>query len=187
VEDVRAVLSFLSAVAREFDLALLLIHHLRKRGKALPMMDLVTADDFRGSSHIIAMARSVLALSIIQDGPEPDRNGPRRMEVVKTNLCRYPPALGVRFEDNGRPAPEICYGEVPQPHREPTKAEACADWLLELLQEAGGPMQPKEVMVLGKEHGFKQATIYRARKELEGTVVNTAGKKVRGNSWEYVG
>ena len=48
-------------------------------------------------------------------------------------------------------------------------------------------MRPKEMMELGKEYGFKQTTIYRARKELEGIVVNTAGKKVRGNSWEYVG
>jgi hypothetical protein len=183
VEDVRAVLSFLSAVAREFDLALLLIHHLRKRGKALPMMDLVTADDFRGSSHIIAMARSVLALSIIQDGPEPDRNGPRRMEVVKTNLCRYPPALGVRFEDNGRAAPEIRYGEVPQPHRKPTQAEACADWLLEVLEEAGEPVQPAEVLKLGKEAGFTQGVIYRARKQLEGAVVNTEGKRSPHNRW----
>ena len=47
--------------------------------------------------------------------------------------------------------------------------------------------RPKEMMEVGKEYGFKQATIYWARKELEGTVVNTAGKKVRGNSWEYVG
>jgi len=28
--------------------------------------------------------------SIIQDGPEPDRTGPRRLEVVKTDLCRPP-------------------------------------------------------------------------------------------------
>ena len=187
VEDVRAVLSFLSAVAREFDLAMLLIHHLRKRGKALPMMDLVTADDFRGSSHIIAMARSVLALSIIQDGPEPDRNGPRRLEVVKTNLCRYPPALGVHFEDNGRAAPEIRYGDAPQAYKKATQTETCAEWLLETLQEAGEPMRPKEVLVLAKEYGFKEGTIYRARKELEGTVVNTAGKKAPGNRWEYVG
>ena len=187
VEDVRAVLSFLSAVAREFDLAMLLIHHLRKRGKALPTMDLVTADDFRGSSHIIAMARSVLALSIIQDGPEPDRNGPRRLEVVKTNLCRYPPALGVHFEDNGRAAPEIRYGDAPQAYKKATQTETCAEWLLETLQEAGEPMRPKEVLVLAKEYGFKEGTIYRARKELEGTVVNTAGKKAPGNRWEYVG
>jgi hypothetical protein len=48
-------------------------------------------------------------------------------------------------------------------------------------------MRPKEMMELGKEYGFKQTTIYQARKELEGTVVTTAGKKVRGDSWEYVG
>ena len=38
--------------------------------------------------------------SIIPDGAEPDRNGPRRLEVVKTNLCRYPEALGVWFQDS---------------------------------------------------------------------------------------
>jgi hypothetical protein len=156
VEDVRSVLGFLGAVAREFDLGLLLIHHLRKRGKATPMMDLVTADDFRGSTHIIAMARSVLALSIIQEGAEPDRNGPRRLEVVKTNLCRYPPALGVRFEEgggegdqrgdhpstalgtgSGSPVPWLVYGETPREYREPTQAEVCAAWLVEVLEEAG--------------------------------------------------
>jgi hypothetical protein len=129
----------------------------------------------------------VLALSVIQDGPEPDRNGPRRLEVVKTNLCRYPRALGVRFEDNGRAAPEVCYGDVPKPHHEPTQTEECATWLLDLLREAGEPLQPKEVVELGKEYGFKEGTIYRARKELEGEVVNTMGKKARGNRWEYVG
>jgi hypothetical protein len=177
----------LSAAAREFDLALLLIHHLRKRGSALPMMDLVTADDFRGSSYIIAMARSVLALSVIQDGPEPDRNGPRRLEVVKTNLCGYPKPLGVRFEDSGSGTPAICYGDAPRPHREPTQTEECAAWLLETLQEAGEPLRPKEVVALGKEAGFSQGVIYRARKDLEGEVVNTSGKKARGNRWEYVG
>ena len=63
VEDVREILRFLGAVAGEWDVAVLLIHHLRKRGKGLPMMDVLTADDFRGSSHIIAMARSVMGLS----------------------------------------------------------------------------------------------------------------------------
>jgi hypothetical protein len=107
--------------------------------------------------------------------------------VVKTTVCRYPPALGVRFEDGGKAAPEIRYGDAPHIYKEPTKNEVCVEWMLELLQEAGEPMRPKEVMELGKEYGFKEATIHRARKEVEGTVVNTAGKKVQGNSWEYVG
>jgi len=154
-------------------------------------MDLVTADDFRGSSHSIAMARSVLALSIIQDGAEPDRNGPRRLEVVKTNLCRYPKALGVWFEDSheldegqcsheleipdcsgtglgeggdcggigGGPSvssgshsvPVVRYGDAPEAYREPAQAEACAAWLVEVLEEAGVPVRPWDVVALGKE------------------------------------
>jgi len=106
----------------------------------------------------------VLALSIIQDGAEPDRNGPRRLEVVKTDLCRYPKAF-----------------------KEPTQTEACAAWLVEVLEEAGEPMRPREVVALGKGAGFKEGVIYRARKELEGTVVNTEGKRAPGNRWEYVG
>ena len=200
VEDVRAVLSFLAAAAREFDLALLLIHHLRKRGKALPMMDLVTADDFRGSSHIIAMARSVLALSVVQTGPEPDRNGPRRLEVVKTNLCRYPEAVGVVVEEGGgegdhacpvgqvgppvqSAVPRVRYVGAPAGYREPTQAEECGAWLVELLEEAGEALSPKEVVGLAKEAGFSRGVVYRARKELEGVVVDTEGKFSPQNRW----
>ena len=160
----------------------------------------------RGSGHIIAMARSVIGLSVVQDGPEPDRNGPRRLEVVKTNLCRYPKALGVRFEEGpschelhelheegegggasvgsgSHSVPFVRYGEAPHAYKEPTQAEACAEWLLELLEEAEEPMRPKEVLALGKEAGFKEGVIYRARKELEGTVVNTEGKRAPNNRW----
>ena len=132
------------------------------------------------------MARSVLALSIIQDGPEPDRNGPRRLEVVKTNLCRYPKALGLRFEDNGNTAPALCYGDAPKAFKEPTQAEACAAWLVEVLEEAGEPMRPRDMLELGAEAGFTQGVIYRARKELEGAVVNTEGKRAPNNRWALV-
>ena len=84
-------------------------------------------------------------------------------------------------------APEIRYGDAPQPYREPTQTEACGEWLLETLQKAGEPMRPKEVLVLAKKGGFKEGTIYRASKELEGTLVNTEGKKAPGNRWAYVG
>ena len=38
-----------------------------------------------------------------------------------------------------------------------------------------------------KEPGLKQGVIYRARKELEGTVVNTQGKKSPHNQWALAG
>jgi hypothetical protein len=183
VEDVRAVLGFLGAVAREFELGMLLIHHLRKRSfGGLRLPGPVGPDDFRGSSHIIAMARSVLALSVVQAGPEPDRNGPRRLEVIKTNLCKYPPALGVAFEEEGG-APWLRYGEATREYREPTKAEACAAWLVELLAAAGEPVRPKDVVEAAEETGFSQAVLYRARKGLEGTVVDTGKKFAPDNRW----
>jgi hypothetical protein len=206
VEDVRAMLSFLAAVAREFDLALLLIHHLRKRAPlaALRAPAPIGPDDFRGSTHIIAIARSVLALSIVQEGPEPDRNGPRRLEVIKTNLCRYPPPLGVRFVEDGggsrqeepegardgdpaRAVPRVVYGPAPKAYRKPTQTEACAAWLLKTLQEAGAPLQPKKVLALAQEQGFTRTTLYRARRELAGVVVHTAPNRSPDNLWALAG
>jgi len=206
VEDVRGVLGFLGAVAREFELGMLLIHHLRKRSfGGLRMAGPVGPDDFRGSSHIIAMARSVLPLSVVpwpigqdrQAGPEPDRNGPRRLEVIKTNLCKYPPALGVVFEGGPSPlaplpegerggvggAPWLRYAEAPREYWEPTQTEECADWLVGLLAEAGEPVRPKEVYALAEEVGFKRGVVQRARREVEGVVVNTEKKMSPGNRW----
>jgi hypothetical protein len=183
VEDVRAVLRFLSALAYEYDLGLLLIHHLRKGGRvprcsAMVAADAVSADDFRGSGHIIAMARSVLALSIVQDGPQPDLNGPRRLEVVKTNLCRYPPALGVAFDPpatgsaSSGGAPILRYTDASEPYRRPTQTEECGIWLLDLLAHAGEPLRPKEIVAAAKKAGFTRATLYRARKELGDCIVD---------------
>jgi hypothetical protein len=176
VEDVRALLGFLSAVAREFDAGLLLIHHLRKRAK-VPLADLVTADDFRGSSHIIAMARSVLALSVIQDQPQPDRNGPRRLEIVKTNLCQYPKPLGILFKPEHPHAPPHHNTDPPHAYREPNQLEECSVYLVSLLEERNEPAVPKEMVQLLTDAGFSRATIYRARKELEGTILDTADNK----------
>ncbi len=153
VEDVRRVLSFLNVLANDYNCALLLIHHLRKQG-ALALSDVLTIDDFRGSSHIIAMSRSVLGLSVIQTGPEPDRNGPRRLESVKTNLGPYPEPIGVEFRPLHPIGVTLHYGAAPKEYKEPTKLDACIEWLKEILEETGEPMKPKEIIELGDEAGF---------------------------------
>jgi hypothetical protein len=184
VEDVRSLLGFLSAVAREYEAGLLLIHHLRKRAQT-PLIDLVTADDFRGSGHIIAMARSVIGLSIIQEGPQPDRNGPRRMEVVKTNLCRYPAALGLRLDKNldDKRAPILTYTEAPRPYREPTKVDDCASWLLDLFADTDEPLKPGEVLTLAIKAGYTESTLRRARRALDGIIVDTENSRSPYNAW----
>jgi hypothetical protein len=208
VQDVRAILRFLNAVAHEFEIGMLLVHHLRKRAKLQPGAfdgpapgDPVTADDFRGSSHIIAMARSVLALSVVQAGPQPDPNGPRRLEVLKAILCRCPPALGVVLDstpgDTPPPgslpgleevsAPWVRYTDPPQPYRRPTQVDQCAAWIQELLRASEEPLKSSEVYALAEAEGFNRNTVYRARKTLTGVVRDTDKWRSPNNRWMLVG
>jgi hypothetical protein len=161
------------------------VHHLRKRG-LLVARDLLTIDDFRGSSHIVAVARSVLALSVVQVGPEPDRNGPRLLEVVKTNLARYPDPLGVEFLSGYPDGVVLGYGDPPQPYRPPTKVERCMEWLVGTLGAAGGPMRPADVVALAAEEGYSRATLYRARGMLGNRVRDTRGRRDPVNTWKLV-
>jgi len=182
VEDVREVLGFLNKLALDAQCGLLLIHHLRKRG-VLPSADVLSLDDFRGSSHIIAIPRSVLGLSIIQTSPRPDRGGPRRLEVVKTNLARYPEPIGVEFLPQQPTGVVLRYGQPAQQYRQPTKADECAEWLLCTLEEAGQPMKPAEIVEQAEAAGFSRWAVYQARKALGDRIRNTAGEQNPNNLW----
>ncbi|HNS52696.1 MAG TPA: AAA family ATPase, partial [Anaerolineae bacterium] len=182
VEDVRELLGFLNQLALDAQCGLLLVHHLRKRAP-LPMMDTLTVDDFRGSSHIIAMSRSVMGLSIVQTGPEPDRNGPRRLEIVKTNLARYPEPIGVHFVPMHPKGVLIQYtAQPPQAYKQPTKTDECSEWQLRILEEAG-PLKPQEIVERAEAEGFSQRTVYRSREKLGGQIVDTDGHKHPENRW----
>jgi hypothetical protein len=185
VEDVRTILGFLSAIAVDSGCAVLLIHHLRKRG-FLPV-HVLTTDDFRGSSHIIAMARSVMGLSIVQIGPQPDRNGPRRLEIAKTNLARYPEPLGVEFLPLHSGGVCLQWGNAPEPYQVPTKQDRCVEWLMETLQENGRPMNPKTLVELAEAAGFSRAMVYRARNQSNDRIVDTEGRRNPNNKWALVG
>jgi hypothetical protein len=187
VEDVRNIFIFLSRVASEYQCGMLIIHHLRKPGLQLPPPKAVTFHDLRGSSHITAMSRSIIGLHWVQTGPRPDLNAPRRMQVLKTNLCRYPEALGVNFRplDNNPQVAEVIYGQAPQPYQESTKRIECAVWLRELLEEHG-PLPPAEVEARAGQAGYSRATLYRARRKLASRVVNTQTHRHPDNCWALV-
>jgi len=186
VEDVREVLSFLNALALDTRCGLLLVHHLRKRGVS-PMLDVLTIEDFRGSIHIVAMARSVIGLSVVQVGPKPDRNGPRRLDVVKTNLDRYPQPIGVEFVSLHPTGARLQYGGAPERYEEPTKEKRCQAWLLQLLKKKGKPMRPKDIITLADDEGFSQSLVYDARRALEAEIVSTEGKQSPKNKWALAG
>lgn len=184
VEDVRQVLSFLAQMAEEYQCGVLLVHHLRKRG-ITPLFSTITIDDFRGSGHIIAMSRSVLGLSVIQDSATHNKNGPRQLEIVKTNLGPYPPPLGVEIVslDSNPDYASIEYGKPPVPYREPTQVELCAEWLLELLTESREPLKPAEIIELAAEEDFSRGTVYRAREFLGPSLESTGNRRDPTTKW----
>jgi hypothetical protein len=183
---VRALLGFLNRLAQDFRTGLLLIHHLRKSmGGARPAE--VSLDDFRGSSHIMAIARSVLGLSVVQTGPCLDRNGPRRLELIKTNLGAYPPPLGVEFLPLEPAGVALRWGGEPRAYHPPTRLDRCKEWLLAVLAEAPDGLRPAEVVAAGAGDGYERGLIYRAREALGGRIENTAGRQHPRNRWKLAG
>jgi hypothetical protein len=174
LEGARATLGFLASLANTFDLGFLVIHHARKNtGTGLPSASRLGADDLRGSSHISAAARSVLALSLSTGlSGEPDLNGPRRLKVVKTNLCSYPPPLGLVFEGEAGCVPSLRYLDQLPETPPPTHSRLCADWLINFLTAAGQPVKPRDVVEAARQAGFPRRTLYRARRALAGSVVD---------------
>lgn len=187
IEDIRGIMGFFNEIACNYQVAIIIIHHLRKRGgMQMSIPKDLSIDDFRGSSHIIAMSRSVLGLSVVQVDAVPDRNGPRKLEVIKTNLAAYPKPVGCEFMPVHPTGVHIKWeAEAPVPYKEPTKGDLCSAWLADLLKDIGEPMNPKEIIALGRDEGFSRATIYRARKELP--IDNTTGARDPNNSWVWAG
>jgi hypothetical protein len=189
VEEVRSIFSFLSRAALDYGCGMVIIHHLRKPGaQQLPLPKFLSFNDLRGSSHITAMSRSIIGLHWVQTGQTMDLNSPRRMEVLKTNLCRYPKALGVEFRsmETDEEVAELVYGEAPSEWEEPTKKKDCADWLIELLGDVG-ELAPKEIMEAAEEAGYNERMVYRARKDLGDLVVDTQKRRHPGNKWRLAG
>ena len=186
IEDVRLILGFLNEIAQASNCAVVIIHHLRKRGglqAGLPFE--LSIDDMRGSSHITAMARSVIGLSVVQTGPDNDPNGPRKLSVLKSNLCRIPDAIGCEFLPLHPSGVFVQWdAAAPEPYRAPTKLEDCQKFLENMLRDTE-PMAPKEIVAMARDEGYSRDLVFSARKALGSKIRNTGGYKDPNNEWEW--
>jgi hypothetical protein len=64
-----------------------------------------------------------------------------------------------------------------------TLTEDCARWLIATIREHGGTLKPEDAIRLASEKGFRRGTLYRARRSLEGTLINTDIKHSPQNCW----
>ena len=182
VEDTNKLLMYLVALARHCDCGLLMLHHLRKPPGGQLNLPGMSVHDFRGSGHITAMARTVMGLSVIQNGRQFSLNGARRLDLVKSNLGPYPDGIGLKLEGEGDNM-RFVYGEPVSFDDQESAGDKCEEWLLGFLGKHG-PSKSADVYAAGELAGFSKSTIYRVRTELNGVIRNT-DKNVRapGNRW----
>jgi len=187
-EDVQQMLAFLNQLAQDFGAGMIANHHLRKRTSSQSGFLRMTLDSVRGSSHLVAMARIVIAMQIIPTKPTEDLNGPRELWVMKSNLGLYPDSIGVYFAPHPACAEvaQLSYGEPPSPYQEPVKGNYCAEWLEGLLREAAEPLAPKEIIEIGKSEGYGRRMIYRTRRRLAEHIRDTESPRHPENKWEWV-
>lgn len=173
VEDTNRLLMFLVGLARYVNCGLLVLHHLRKPPGGQLSLPGMSIHDFRGSSHITAMARTILGLTVVQTGRQFSLNGARRLDLVKTNLGPYPEdGIGAQLETVGDDV-RFVYGEPVSFEQEAeSPGEKCEEWLLTYLEEHG-PSKPGDVRQAAEKAGFTHGTLTRTRKLLSGAIRDT--------------
>ena len=143
----------LAELAREHDVGLILVHHLRKKG--LLDGDKIDIDRVRGSSAIVQVARVVWGV----DRPDPQNDQQARMYMVKNNLSPRLDPIGFTRGDHG-----LSFGDDPTMEAPKSARQQAAEFLLKFL--ADGPKASKDVKKKAEEREFSESTLNRAKADL---------------------
>jgi hypothetical protein len=174
-QDMRGVLAPLAALAQRTGAAILLVRHLRKSSR---VDGALYAGG--GSIGIAGAARSVLLVA-----KDPDDDERRIVAAVKLNLCRTPPSLAYRIEQDEEGRPRVVWesGSVEMTadrllataadgeEGRTARAEA-RDFLGFILAE--GPLAAGALLREAKQRGIAEKTLRRAAKELH-VLIEKAG------------
>lgn len=165
VEDIKPILEFLALMARDEEIACMVIHHLNKGHK--DESPEVTLYRLRGSTVIPAMCRSILAI-------EPALDKKLRLRIVKTNVAKIPdPIAIIPLMNRDGDFTGFDYEPYVPPPQKKAKKEIVADWVLEQLQSNKEGMAVKDLTDLGEELGYTRQIIYTARDVLGSQVFTT--------------
>lgn len=151
--ETMGMVKWLAELARDSGKPILLTHHLRKRG--VFDLDGVDLERLRGSSAIVQAARVVWAL----DTPDAQDKANKRLQVVKSNLAKFPDPVGMTISDIG-----VTFGIAPEPPRIETVADKAADLLLALLSD--DPMQSDNLRTEVEKAGVSWRSAQRAKAKL---------------------
>lgn len=163
-----AALSPLKGLAEEFNCGILLLHHCRKQQVCRGNRWVLSMDDARGTGAMLAVARTMLAI----DKPDASRDT-RLLKVVKANNSALPDPVGFDLTSEG-----LVWTEAPHGGREMPQQSAALEALRLELQ--GGPLGYSDLERRLALRGISEATMRRARKQLE-----EAGEVVKGKDGRW--
>jgi hypothetical protein len=146
--DTQTLLAPWAEMAQRLNIAIVILHHVRK---GLPGEDrayTLTFEDLRGSGAIGAVGRSVLLIDYPDAGSHL-----KRLRVDKLNFCAPPAPVGLEITADG----VLFDGDAPKPPRRDQERARAEDWLMEVLKR--GKRARPEVIALGKQEGFSERTI----------------------------
>ena len=150
------ILTEANLAARDLELGVLVIHHLRKQREAEPAR--VALDRLRGSSVIGQVARSVWGMW------RPDRQNPAvRIEVIKANLARTGVAFGMEWGEKA-----LTFGEAPEsPEESPPTVRGAAEEFVRVVL-GRGPMTGGELEKAAEDQKLtvSRRTLYNAIEKL---------------------
>ena len=172
-EDIKPVMEFFAILARDYNLAALIIHHLNK-GREGESSE-ISLYRVRGSTVITALARSIMGL-------ERGADDVTKMRMIKSNLAPFSSKEAITvvptMTDDGNIKEFEYTGYVPPPPKM-TKREKCAEWIIELLTE-NESMLMTDIVANGQLHipSFNRQMIYDVREILGDRVTyGGTGKK----------
>lgn len=183
--EVRGVLTPLTLLASEKDVAVLLVGHARK-----------AAADFADDTVLGSRAFTGLARSVLHVASDPDDRCRKLLLPGKCNLSASAAGLAYRIAGDPprvewEPDPLDLHADdlmpksgrsnrPPAAGREPKKREAATEWLQELL--ADGPMKVAELEQQAKDAGLSWSTVRRAQRALN---IKPQKDSVFGGGWHW--
>jgi DNA repair protein RadA/Sms len=166
VEEVRPLMEFFAMLARDHNIAVVILHHLNK---GLGESTEVGLYRIRGSTAIPAFCRSIIAVEKGSTDTE------LKLRVIKSNLARIPEPLSITSElDAKGNVTKLFYAPYVQPAAKETKKEKCSRWVESRLRENSGDLRLKDLIDSGDALGFTRSMIY-AAKDILGDRVTVSG------------
>lgn len=155
-----------SALARDLNIAVVIIHHANKGNGDREMH----TDRIRGSSAITALPRSIIVIDKPNEAVEE-----LRVKQIKNNLDVFGKPFGLRTTQTG-----VEKATLPHPPRHDFRAAEAEEWLYEQLRR--GPVSSGEVRTRAEEAGIANGTLYKARDTI-GVVQLPDGEDPRKRLW----